>query len=153
MTNNSLQVGIYLEEGAIMPTRAYVNDVGYDLYALNDVTIQMGTFVEVKTGVHLALPSHVFAQVNTRSSFGKRGLYIHHGVIDPGYTGEVTLWIMNVSNSVLPNGMVVTEPCTIHKGDKVAQLLFHKAVTPVLSQIDNIPETERGDKGHGSSGK
>ena len=153
MGNNSLQVGIYLEDGAIMPSRAYEHDVGYDLYALEDVTIQMDTFAEVRTGVHLALPSNVFAQVNTRSSFGKRGLYVHHGVIDPGYTGEVTLWVMSIAKSVLPNGMVVTEPCNIKKGDRVAQILFHKALTPALTQIDVLPETERGVKNCGSSGK
>jgi len=151
--NKSWEVGVYLEEGGVMPTRAYVNDVGYDLYAMEEVTVLPGTLVEVKTGVHLALPPNVFAQVNTRSSYGKAGLYIHHGVIDPGYTGEVSLWVMGVADKVQETGAINKEPFTIDKGSKVAQLLFHKALTPTLVQIDELPVTERGDKGHGSSGK
>jgi len=146
-------VGIFLDEGAQPPTCAYGNDVGYDLYALEDVEVQAGTHMTVRTGVHLALPSGMFAQINTRSSYGKHGMFVHHGVIDPGYTGEITVWVMNIANEVLHNGMIKKETFTIEKGDRVAQILFHKAETPDLKIIDELPDTERGDKGHGSSGK
>ena len=146
-------VGVfYSHENAKMPTRAYANDVGYDLYALDSVEIPTGTVVEVRTGIHLSMPSDTFAQINIRSSYGKKGLYIHHGVIDPGYTGELTLWVMNIAGVVEPSGLIKKEMHTISQGDKVAQILFHKAITPVLKEITHLPETERGDKGHGSSG-
>jgi len=148
------KVGIYLaHEDAKMPTRSYKNDVGYDLYALEDVEIMPGTFKLVKTGVHLALPPNMFAQLNTRSSYGKSGIYIHHGVIDPGYTGELSVWVMNVAATEDENGVIRREPFTVEKGHKVCQVLFHKAETPEIELIDELPVTERGDKGHGSSGQ
>ena len=154
MANNTLKkVGIFLEEGAIMPSRAYDSDVGYDLYALENAEILPGTFALVRTGVHLALPKNMFAQVNTRSSYGKNGMYCHHGVIDPGYTGEISIWVMNIADSVLVNGTIRRDPFHIERGHKVAQLLFHKAETPMIEQVDVLPKTARGEKGHGSSGK
>lgn len=147
-------VGIYLaEEDAIMPTRAYAHDVGYDLYSLEDVEIEPGTMRLIQTGICLALPSNMFAQINTRSSFGKQGLYVHHGVIDPGYTGDLKVMIMNVAATVADTGVVKKETYSIKKGDKIAQILFHKAEMPTLVEIAECPVTERGGKGCGSSGK
>ena len=151
---NVNEVGIYLNhEDALVPTNAYGDDVGYDLYAIEDVEIPAGSFVTVRTGVHLVLPKGMFAQVNTRSSYGKQGLFVHHGVIDPGYTGELTLWVMNIANEVMDTGMVRKETFIIEKGNKIGQILFHKAETPKLKVVKTLPKTERGDKGHGSSGK
>ena len=154
-SNNKLnKVGIYLDnEDAKMPTRAYTHDVGYDLYAIEDMDVLPGTYATIKTGVHLALPEGMFAQINTRSSYGKRGLYVHHGVIDPGFTGEITLWVMNIAAKVEDTGTIRKETFTILKGDKIAQILFHKAETPSLKKINKLPTTDRGDKGHGSSGR
>jgi len=141
-------VKIFLDhEDAQLPHTAYAGDVGYDLYAIEDVEIPYGLMREVKTGVHLIMPEGVFAQINTRSSYGSRGLFVHHGVIDQGYTGEVTLWIFNIST-----GGAVKEPFTIKKGDKIAQLLFHKAEYVNIEKTDELPETERGAKGNGSTG-
>ncbi len=148
------KVKIYLSnEDAKIPTRAYTNDVGYDIYAIEDYTIPFGTVVEIKTGVHLVLPTGMFAQINTRSNSGKQGFYIHHGVIDPDFTGEITIFFFNVCATVDDNGMIKKEEKTIKKGDKVAQILFHKAEYPELEQTTTIPETERGEKGFGSSGR
>lgn len=152
--SSDMKVGIFLShENASCPTRSYKNDVGYDLYAIEDIDIEPGQFAEIKTGVHLALPENLFAQINTRSSFGKKGMYVHHGVIDPGYTGEVTLFVMNICIKKQTVGLTKKETFSIEKGDRIAQLLFHWAVTPELQVITELPTTERGEKGHGSSGK
>ena len=125
-----------------MPSRAYKDDVGYDLYARESVVIPRGEMVEVSTGVRLGMPKGTYCQVNTRSSYGKRGMVVHHGVIDPGYTGEITLWISNVTGS----------QCVIMPGDKIAQLLFHKAEYVNLEVTTKIVKTDGGTKGQGSSG-
>ena len=147
-------VGIYSSNSvAKTPTLAYKNDVGYDLYAVDDYEILPGEMVEVHTGIHLVMPPDLFAQINTRSSFGKSGLIVHHGVIDSGYTGPLTLWISNFIAIRDENGALRRTPYYIKKGDRVAQLLFHTAERPVLESLDTLPTTERGKKGYGSSGK
>lgn len=148
------EVKIFLsDEAAEIPTRAYDHDVGYDLYAIEETDVPYGCRVTVKTGVHLVMPSGIFAQVNTRSSHGKQGLYVHHGVIDSDYTGEISVHVMNLAGSVDDNGVVHRESYTVQKGDKIAQLLFHKAERPTLVETKELPRTARGDKGHGSSGR
>jgi len=153
-TQEISKVGIYLaQEDAVMPTRAYEGDVGYDIYAVEDYTIPVGVMVEIKTGIHLVLPKGVFAQVNTRSSHGKNGFYVHHGVIDPGYTGEVSVFFFNICGTMDDRGVIKKKEVIIKKGDKIAQILFHKGEYPELERINTLPETERGEKGFGSSGK
>ena len=150
----SQTVGIFnTHPDAHTPTLAYKNDVGYDLYAVDDYEITFGEMVEVHTGIHLVMPDNMFAQINTRSSFGKRGLIVHHGVIDSGYTGPLTLWVSNFAAIRDANGVLHRDSYIIKKGDRVAQLLFHTAERPVLESLKSLPVTERGEKGYGSSGK
>lgn len=147
-------VGIYLDHVyAKLPTYAYADDVGYDLYATEDTTVPVGCVCEVHTGIHLILPAEMFAQINTRSSYGKQGILLHHGVLDPGYTGEVSVWVMNLAKSIDNNKLQSIAPFIIKKGDKIGQLLFHKAERVNIEQMSKLPETKRGDKGHGSSGR
>lgn len=150
----SESVGIYLDHvDAEMPTNAYADDVGYDLYAIEDITIPTGCVCEIPTGIRLALPEGMFAQINTRSSYGKRGILLHHGVLDPGYTGRVSVWAMNLARPVDTRGVQLVAPFVIAKGDKIGQLLFHKAECVNMQEMSELPITERGDKGHGSSGR
>ena len=158
MEEKKIKVGIFISKegfskGAKPPTRAYKGDVGHDLYAIEDIEIPFGEMTEIRTGIHLVLPEGVFAQVNTRSSYGKKGVVLHHGVIDQGYTGEITIWAMNVAATRDANGMTHREPFVIRKGEKVGQLLFHQSVYADWKIIEKLPKTERGDKFNGSSGK
>ena len=147
-------VGVYLSENdAVLPDLAYAGDVGYDLYAIEDVTVPTGCVCLVRTGVHLALPKDIFVQVNTRSSYGKQGILLHHGVVDSGYTGEISIWVMNLAKPIDHQGLQLVAPFVIKKGDKIGQLLFHKVERVNIEQISELPKTERGDKGCGSSGR
>lgn len=147
-------IGVYLsEEDGILPNLVYGSDVGYDIRAIEDIIVPVGCVRLVRTGVHLAMPKNIFAQVNTRSSYGKRGISLHHGVIDSGYTGEISIWVMNIAKPVDDQGLQLTAPFIIKKGDKIGQLLFHKAERVNMKQINELPQTKRGDKGHGSSGR
>lgn len=155
MTNQKkVTVGVYLSEGAaVLPDLVYTDDVGYDIRAIEDVTVPVGCVCLVRTGIHLAMPRNIFAQVNTRSSYGKQGIILHHGVIDSGYTGEVSIWVMNLARPVNDQGLQLVAPFVIKKGNKIGQLTFHKAERVSIEQISKLPETERGEKGHGSSGR
>ena len=147
-------VGIYLsEDDAVLPDLVYASDVGYDIRTIEDVTIPVGCVCLVRTGVHLAMPENIFVQVNTRSSYGKQGILLHHGVVDSGYTGELSIWVMNLAKPVDDRGVQLVAPFVIKKGDKIGQLVFHKAERVNIKQISELPETERGAKGCGSSGR
>lgn len=150
-------VGIYLSDpNAKLPTLAYKGDVGYDLYAIEDVEIPAGCVKLVRTGVHLSMPEEIFAQINARSSWGKQGILLHHGVIDSGYTGSIDVWVMNIARPIDDRGLQHINMVTIKKGDKIGQLLFHKAERVQINQIETLPktdETERGKRGCGSSGR
>jgi len=154
MANKKVIVGVYLsEDAAVLPDLVYANDVGYDIRAIEDVIVPVGCVCLVKTGVHLSMPKNIFVQINTRSSYGKQGILLHHGVVDSGYTGEVSIWVMNLARPIDSQGLQLVAPFVIKKGDKIGQLLFHKAERVSIEQISELPKTERGDKGHGSSGR
>lgn len=147
-------VGVYLSAGATdLPKLVYASDVGYDIRAIEDVTVPVGCVCPVHTGIHLAMPNDIFVQVNIRSSYGKQGIILHHGVIDSGYTGEISIFVMNLAKPVDPQGLQLVKPFIIKKGDKIGQLLFHKAERVNIKQVSELPKTERGDKGYGSSGR
>ena len=147
-------IGVYLDPGASLPDQGYADDAGHDLYALEDVDIPHGCMDLVRTGVHLDLPDGIFAQINTRSSYGKRGIMLHHGVIDSGYTGEISVWMMNLARHIERESRVQSSATiSVKRGDKIGQLLFHKVEHAELKRIDKLPVKERGDKGHGSTGR
>ncbi len=137
---------------AITPTVSYKNDVGYDIYAVEDVEIPYGYTKEVKTGIALQLPEGYYCSVETRSGAGKAGKVNHRGIIDPDYRGEVSVFVRNISLN--PDETKTKTALEIKKGDRIAQLTFHKAIyVENFEVVNKLDETERGEKGHGSSGK
>lgn len=134
---------------AKLPTQAYVYDAGWDLYAIEDVFIPLGEVKEVKTGVHFEIPPGYVGIVFTRSSYGKAGKVVHHGVIDSGYRGELSVFVRNSTNFVYSS----IHGLNICKGDKVAQIIFFKLPQVNLIQVETLSESERGEKGYGSSGR
>jgi len=140
---------VKLHPDAKMPTTAYDKDVGYDVYAVEDVTIPYGMTKEVNIGLAIECPKDYYFTINTRSVHGKQGKVVHLGIVDPGYRGRITIHFRNVSHNLDNNKGV---PFYIKKGDKVAQLLFHKAVYVEFEEVDKLSKTERGEKRHGSSG-
>lgn len=151
---------VKLGPGAIMPTRAHETDAGLDLYSMEDKVIYQGELAEYDpktgitrkiptgtvfdTGVHIAFDPGTYGKIESKS-----GLNVNHsvvscgGVIDEGYTGAITVKLYNLG----------TEPYTVHKGDKIAQLVIMPYLTPKMELVDELDETDRGDNGFGSTGK
>jgi dUTP pyrophosphatase len=133
-----------LDPEAKLPTQAYEGDAGWDLYALKDYNVDGNNVTEVQTGVAFEIPYGYQMQVHTRSSFGKRGLKCHLGIVDAGYRGEITIWI------------TASHPATFHeikKGDKIAQVVFAPVIPVQLVEVEELNNSERGERGHGSSGR
>jgi len=140
-------VQIYSEEG-YKPEKQTQLSVGYDLHSIEDVVIEPHSWKLVHTGVYIALPDDVEAQVRTRSGWAyKKGVFVLNspGTIDPDYRGEVGVILANFSD----------EPVEIKKGDRIAQLVFNKIERIQWWQVDNKEElgaTTRGIGGFGSTG-
>jgi dUTP pyrophosphatase len=159
-------------------TPAYEGDVGVDLYAAAAVTIGPQERALIPTGITIAVPDGFEAQVRPRSGNAiKRGLTVLNtpGTIDPGFRGEVQVIAFN-SNAVVsaalmerviqaaeggvPPGELSDEfgvhhslsTLRIEQGEKIAQLVFAKFERPAIRVVASLSETERGERGYGSSG-
>ncbi len=135
---------IVLDSGAQMPTKAHETDAGYDLYALHNAYIRAHAGITVETGVHIEIPAGMYGLVAGRSGLNfQHGVICPQGTIDCGFTGAIRVRLYNLSNDAVE----------IAKGDRIAQIIFHKHESPVFEVVDNLESTERGSSGFGSSGK
>ena len=135
-----------LSPDAVPPAPARSGDAGYDLRATERVSIPQEGRRLVGTGIAIALPEGIAGLVTPRS-----GLAIEHGLtllnapglIDPGYRGEIKVILHNTSE----------RRYTVEIGDRIAQLLLVPYLVPALEVVDELPATERGERGFGSSGR
>jgi dUTP pyrophosphatase len=134
-----------LRPDAVLPARAYAGDAGMDLSACERVELAPGSRALVGTGLAVAIPAGHAGYVQPRSGLAvKHGISIVNtpGLIDSGYRGEVRIALLNTD----PRETFVVEP-----GMRIAQLVV-LAVPPVeLVEVDELPGSERGERGFGSS--
>jgi dUTP pyrophosphatase len=129
-----------------LPSYAHPGDAGADLRSAVDVTLQPGERTLVPTGVALAIPEGFVGLVHPRSGLAARhGITIVNapGTVDAGYRGEVLVNLVNLDAS---------EPFTVHRGDRIAQLLLQEVAQADFLEVDSLPDSSRGDTGHGASG-
>jgi len=143
----SLPVAIVrLDRGLPLPAYAHPGDAGADLMSTVDVSLAPGERVVVPTGIALALPEGYVALVHPRSGLAARhGISIVNtpGTIDAGYRGEIKVLLVNHDP---------TEPVTLRRGDRIAQLVFQRFEHAVFTEVDALPESVRGAGGYGSTG-
>lgn len=144
---NALKV--MLDPGAKMPTRAHKLDAGYDLYSPVYAIVYprwkggAENSVVIDTGVHVAIPEGYVGDIEPKSGLMVNHSIITDGTIDAGYTGSIKVKLFNLGNQI----------CIIEKGQKIAQLVLKKIITPEMVAVDSLDETERGAGGFGSTGK
>jgi len=132
-----------LSENATVPTKAHKHDAGWDLYASENYTIQPSRRQLVKTGIAMAIPDGHVGLIWPRSGLAtKNGVDVFAGVVDSGYRGDIGVCLYN-SGRV---GLV------IKKGDRIAQIIFHKIPELKMKEVDSLDDSDRGDGGFGSSG-
>jgi dUTP diphosphatase len=134
-----------LREDAVVPARAYAGDAGLDLSACERVELPPGERAVVGTGLAVAIPGGYAGYVQPRSGLAaKHGISMVNtpGLIDSGYRGELRVILLNTD----PRETFVVEP-----GMRIAQLVVLPVpgVDPVV--VDELPASERGVKGFGSS--
>ena len=142
------KIKVKLSPGGIMPTRAHSTDAGLDLYSPDSLWI-MGRddkhkcYAEIDTAVHIQIPVGYVGDVKSKSGLMMKYNITTDGTVDAGYTGSIRVKLFN-------HGL---QPVKIEKGQKIAQLVLKKIITPELELVDSLEETERGANGFGSTGK
>jgi dUTP pyrophosphatase len=127
---------------AVLPTVAHPGeDIGYDLYSAEDITLPARGAAGVHTGIAIEFVPTAGGIVKARSGMAKKRLICNAGVIDAGYRGEIIVLLENLAD----------EPYTIRKGDKIAELLEHPFLAGEVVE-EELSEATRGAKGFGSSG-
>jgi dUTP pyrophosphatase len=134
-----------LREDAVVPTRAYDGDAGLDLASCERIVLEPGEREMVGTGLAVAIPEGYAGFVQPRSGLAARhGLTIVNtpGLVDSGYRGEIRIVLLNTD---------ARDPFVVEPGMRVAQLV----VVPVASveplEVEELPESERGVRGFGST--
>ena len=135
-----------LRADAVVPGTAYPGDAGLDLVACERAEVGPGERTVVPTGLAVAIPDGYAGFVQPRS-----GLAVEHGItivntpglIDAGYRGEVLVVLLNTDTS---------RPFVVEPGMRVAQLVILRTPGVEIVEVDELPESERGARGHGSSG-
>lgn len=126
-------------------TKGHKTDTGYDLYAQEDIRVHPQLTVQVHTGVAVEFPEGYGGNIRPRSSTSKKGLLVHEGTIDNGYRGEIIVTVTNL------NKYMETK---IKSGDRIAQLVIEKVIDADMVQVESVDQdTDRGDKGFGSTGR
>ena len=132
-----------LRPDAKLPTRANPGDAGYDLAAVEDVTIPPRGKAIVPTGVAIAIPEDTYARVAPRSGLAaKHAIHVGAGVVDSGYRGEIKVVLFNLSDTEF----------VVSAGDRIAQMIVTRIATPDVLEADTLPDSVRGEGGFGSSG-
>lgn len=163
------QVGFKrLTEDAVLPTKAHATDSGYDLVASEDVIVEPGETVVVKTGIAVEFPAGYEATVRPRSGVtSKTKLRVQIGTIDNGYGGEIGVIVDNIAVPInvvsgriydISDKAIGLDPKRgdksyyIRKGDRIAQLVITRLPEVTAVEITELGESDRGGNGFGSSG-
>lgn len=138
---------VRLDPDLPLPAYAHPGDAGADLVAREDATIAPGGGrVAIATGIALAIPEGYAGFVLPRS-----GLALRHGItclntpglVDAGYRDELRVILVNTDPD---------EPYTVHRGDRIAQLVIQPVEHTSFTVVDDLPDSARGLGGFGSTG-
>jgi dUTP pyrophosphatase len=133
-----------LSENATLPVRATPGAAGYDLASAEYVNIPPRGHKLIKTDLAIAVPENTYGRIAPRSGLAyKYALDVLAGVIDADYRGNVGVILFNHSDQIF----------MVQKGDRIAQLILEKIETPEITQVENLPESVRGQGGFGSTGQ
>ena len=134
-----------LHDGATLPTRAYEQDAGLDLSACERIELGPGERALVGTGLTVAIPDGHAGFVQPRSGLAARhGITVLNtpGLVDAGYRGELKVVLLNTDR---------TESFVVEPGMRVAQLVVVPVAFPEPREVGELPDSDRGEKGFGSS--
>ena len=131
---------VKMSTNAVTPTRATEGSVGLDFYSPADYIIPPHSQLLIPTQIKLQIPLGYYDRLASKSGLAiLHQLHVGAGVIDPDYTGEIMVLLINTASCVHP----------IMKGDPMAQLILEKVSIPILREVKELPPTTRGAHGCG----
>lgn len=144
---NKINVKCVASPGAVIPVYKTEGAAGADVCALLDspVIIKTGSFAMIPTGLFFEIPSGYEIQVRPRSGLAaKNGVTVLNtpGTIDSDYRGELKVILINLGSSDF----------TINSGDRIAQIIVSPVTVADFTITDSLSDTQRGEKGFGSTG-
>ncbi|KAH9758673.1 Deoxyuridine 5'-triphosphate nucleotidohydrolase [Citrus sinensis] len=132
-----------LSEKAVLPKRGSPLAAGYDLSSAAETKVPARGKALVPTDLSIAIPEGTYARIAPRSGLAwKHSMDVGAGVIDADYRGPVGVILFNHSDVDF----------VVKVGDRIAQLIIEKIVTPDVLEVENLDSTVRGEGGFGSTG-
>lgn len=150
-------------------------DVGWDLVAMEDVTIPPMTALDVPVNAAVELPHRTWAEIRPRSSISRRNLQVDAGTIDNGYRGRLFVLVRNVQlpseqwGYYTDDGLIIStlrhmrfvdekvvngNAIRIQAGERIAQLVLYRACPAWIQEVEVVDtNTQRGSDGFGSTGR
>ncbi|XP_009790306.1 deoxyuridine 5'-triphosphate nucleotidohydrolase [Nicotiana tabacum] len=132
-----------LSENAVLPSRASPLSAGYDLSSAAEAKVPARGKALIPTDLSIAVPQGAYARIAPRSGLAwKHSIDVGAGVIDADYRGPVGVILFNHSDVDFE----------VKAGDRIAQLIIQKIMTPDVEEVDDLDSTVRGSGGFGSTG-
>jgi dUTP pyrophosphatase len=135
-----------LTQTARMPQKMSRGAAGFDLACdeVTDVTLKPGEMTMVKTGIAFAMPENFEGQIRGRSGLmrNKKVIVSHTGTLDSDYRGEVLISLLNIGSQTV----------TISPGDRIAQIVISQLPSIYMKESHDLPTSDRGRGGFGSTG-
>ncbi len=136
-----------LPHGHGLPLPSYGSEgaSGIDICAAKEASVMPGEIFKMPTGFRIQPPDGFEVQVRARSGWASKGLGVANGVgsIDQDYRGEVFVLLVNFTKS----------PIDVRQGDRIAQLVLAPVTRTPIAEVDALDETNRGERGFGSTGR
>jgi dUTP pyrophosphatase len=127
-----------------LPTYAHESDAGMDLYTHEGFTLAAKDFKTIPLGIAIELPPYLFGLIRPRSGLATQyGITtLSSGIIDPGYRGEIHVGLINLGSTFF----------TRSKYAKIAQLIILPFTKVYWEEVEELNPSDRGERGHGSTG-
>lgn len=138
-----LNIPIKLLNSACRPYRKYIDDAGFDLRARYPVKLHVGGIEKIPVGVCMEIPPGYYGDIRSRSGLTAKGIICPGGTIDASFRGEIHVVLVNLSGA----------PYEIKPYERIAQLTITPIPQVELLEVNCLSDTERGEKGFGSTGR
>lgn len=148
MHDDAFGIEVEVLDGGKLPFKAHRTDAGFDLFATSDIEIIPGQIMKHPLNIKMKLPRGTYAQIESKSGLGSKGLLVYAGVIDESYRGVPHVVGTNLN---IHEG----KPILIKAGQKLAQMTMRPHSNEyTIKQVESVDtNTDRGEGGFGSTGK